>query len=107
MIRGTLKIQRIQKRWLPKAGLSKNLKKYNESLKAFDRAIELDPKNPDFWLAKGSALNIHGKFNESLKALNQAIALNRNDPSYYTAKASALAGLGRQYEALGRLMTRP
>jgi tetratricopeptide (TPR) repeat protein len=31
-----------------------NLKKYNESLKAFDRAIELDPKNPDFWLAKGS-----------------------------------------------------
>ncbi|HOV52211.1 MAG TPA: tetratricopeptide repeat protein, partial [Methanothrix sp.] len=46
----------------------------NESLKAIDKALEIDPKNPIAWEQKGSMLYYQTKrYNESLEAYDKAI----------------------------------
>jgi tetratricopeptide (TPR) repeat protein len=55
------------------AHFTNNRSRYNESLEAFDRALQIDPKNPRTWDLKGLALSEMRRYNESLKAYDKAI----------------------------------
>src|SRR5881227_2017151 len=67
-------------------------KRYEDAVKAFARAVSLDPKNPALWVSYGDALN----------------QLSPNDPEYMTraqrAWASALSVQPDYKPALDRMM---
>src|SRR5271157_1465361 len=49
---------------------------FHEAIKAYDKAIGIDPNNSDAWNGKGFALNKLNQYNEALKASNKAIEIN-------------------------------
>ena len=59
-----------------------NSGKYNEAIKAFDKAIEIKPHDSKFWNNKGYALSKQNKYYEALKAYEKAIEIN---PQYSKA----------------------
>lgn len=77
-----------------------HLGRYDDALKAFDRTIELDPKNSDAWGCKGSVLHLVGRTSEAIKAYDRAIELNPNDSELWTYKGVILKNFGRTDEAL-------
>jgi tetratricopeptide (TPR) repeat protein len=42
--------------------------KYDEAIQAFDKAIELNPDDPNTWFNKGIALLKQSKYDEAIKA---------------------------------------
>jgi tetratricopeptide (TPR) repeat protein len=89
--------------WVNKGVDLTDLGKYDEAIKAFDKAIELDPKNANAWQEKGWALHGLGRYNDAIKALDKAIELDQLDkPSSSVAwhiKGIVLEKLGRTAEA--------
>jgi tetratricopeptide (TPR) repeat protein len=88
------------------------MKRYNESLEAYDKAIELAAENnteelAQTWFSKASALNKTGRmeeatdaFQRSLKLYDEAIAENPGDVSLLEAKGRVLFNLERYDEAI-------
>ncbi len=56
-----------------------NLRKYNEAMESYDRAIKIDPNNAYAWYNKGNALYALGKYNEAMESYDRAIKI---DPNY-------------------------
>ena len=77
--------------------------KYNESIQAFDKAIELDPKHAYPWYNKGNALNNLGKYNEAVLAYNKAIEINPQYADAWNNKGDALYNLGKYNETIKAL----
>jgi len=74
---------------------------YRDSIRAFDRAAGLDPKNASIRVAKGNALSIDlARYNESIMAYDAAIQINPKDAGAWVGKGDALASLGRREEAI-------
>lgn len=62
--------------WRCRGNALSSLGKYNESLQAFDRAIELNSeKAPYAWTGKGDALLASGRYDEAIIAYDQALKL--------------------------------
>ncbi len=86
--------------WGMKGDSIRNLGKYNEAIKAYDKALEIDPRYYAAWRGKGKALYSLGKFDEAIKAYDKAIETNPQQYSndwYY--KGLALDKLGKSDEA--------
>jgi tetratricopeptide (TPR) repeat protein len=81
--------------WIDKGGECFTQGKYNDSLQAFENAINLDPENSEAWYNKGVVLFYKGIFNESLQAFNKAIEINPLDADAWYNKGSALTKLGK------------
>jgi tetratricopeptide (TPR) repeat protein len=79
-------------------------RKYNESLQAYDKAIEVANKNKtmlaEAWYGKGDVLIRMGKDDEALQAYENAIDLNQSCAIAWVGKAFALSRLKRYDEAL-------
>ncbi len=71
----------------------------NEALQAFDKAIELNPKNVDSWIRKGLILYLQDKNNEALQAFDKAIELDPRNAEAWGKKALVLIYLGKHEEA--------
>jgi len=52
--------------------------RYNESLQAYDRAIDLDPTDYEAWNNRGIDLGIMGRYDEAIASFEQAVALNQS-----------------------------
>ncbi len=72
--------------------------RYNESLQAYDRAIDLDPTDYEAWNNRGIDLGIMGRYDEAIASFEQAVGLNQ---SY----AEAWYNLGVIYEFKGYTYT--
>ena len=57
--------------------------KYEEAIKAFDNAIELDPSDANAYLDKGIALTNINLSKKAIKCFEIAIGLNPNNVSPY------------------------
>jgi tetratricopeptide (TPR) repeat protein len=55
------------------------LKRYEESLQALERAIELDPKNAKAFMGKATALSRLERYEETLQAFERAVELGPKD----------------------------
>ncbi|CAN5413396.1 hypothetical protein BH18THE2_BH18THE2_29620 [soil metagenome] len=66
----------LAKAWNNKGSALLQLRKYEESLQAFDISIGLDPNNAHAWSNKGMALHNQGRFDEAIKCLQKSIDLN-------------------------------
>jgi tetratricopeptide (TPR) repeat protein len=89
---------------------------FNQSVQAFDKALELDPESASAWHGRGVALIHLGRYEESqnlgtaeeitviydeaLKAMNRAIEIDPNTPGAQENKASLLEIMGRHEDAL-------
>ncbi|CAK60279.1 unnamed protein product (macronuclear) [Paramecium tetraurelia] len=62
------------------------LKKYEESIIEFDKAIKLNPNYDDYYNSKGQALQNLKKYEESIIEFDKAIELNPNYDDYYNSK---------------------
>ncbi|NMB85952.1 MAG: tetratricopeptide repeat protein [Methanothrix sp.] len=88
---------------------------FNQSIQAFDNALELDSESANAWHGKGVALihlgryeesqnlgtadEITGLYDEALKSINRAIEIDPNTPGARENKASLLEIMGRHEEA--------
>jgi len=73
---------------------------YDESLKAYDEALQLDGGNFKALFGKGVVLNALGRYDEAPAVLGESLRINPQDPHALGEKARALNGLGRHWEAL-------
>jgi len=55
------------------------LNKSDEAIKAYEKAIEINPNDSDAWYNKGVALDNLNKSDEAIKAYEKAIEINPND----------------------------
>ena len=69
--------------WSDKGGILSNLKRFNEAVTCYNKALELDNKNKYAWNNKGSILKKMNKTQEALDCFNKALEL---DPDYERAK---------------------
>jgi len=68
--------------WYSKGIFGVRLRRYEEAIQAFDKAIELDPNYARALYSKGSALYDQGKYNEAIEAYDKAIEI---EPQYAEA----------------------
>ena len=52
---------------------------FDEALSFFEQAVLLDPKNPDLWNFKGTALRSMGRYAESMECFNNSLKLDPRD----------------------------
>jgi len=64
--------------------ISKNL--YNNAIKDFSRAIEINPNYVDALINRGSAYSKLGRFNDALMDFNHALKFEKKDPELYNRR---------------------
>jgi len=78
--------------------------KFNESLLAYEKAIEIAGSDTsalsEAWRGKGTVLSQMGRSYEALAAQEKAIELNESDVAAWMGKAISLSKLGRDDEAI-------
>ena len=62
------------------------LGKHDEAIKAFDKAIEINPQDSYAWDGKGIALWKLDKYDEAIKAFDKAIEIDPHDSLGWTIK---------------------
>ena len=75
-----------------------NQEKFNDSLQAYNRALELDPNDSEAWNNKGIDEGLLGRYDEALKSFENAVVIN---DSY----AQAWYNMGVIYDTKGYYYT--
>ena len=52
---------------------------FDKSLECFEQSLIIDPKNPDLWNYKGTALRSLGRYGESMDCFNNSLKLDPRD----------------------------
>ena len=88
--------------WHGKANALHRLRRYEEAIVAYDKAISTNPQELEYSLFndKGGTLNKLGRHEEALQAYDKASQIDPDRPNAYYNKANALHKLGRYDEAL-------
>jgi tetratricopeptide (TPR) repeat protein len=86
--------------WVEKGNVFFYQSKYNGAIKAYDKAIEINPRLAGAWNNKGLTLEDIGKYDEAIKILDKAIEINPRLPEAWYNKGKALKGMGRYEEAI-------
>jgi len=83
--------------WSHKGSELMNSEKYDEAIKAYDKAIEINPLDSRAWYYRGVALSELGKFDEAQKYFAKVKEINSK--TWYN-KGIALGKLGKPDEAI-------
>lgn len=74
--------------------------KYDEALKCFEKAIDLNPYHADAWCNRGFALVELKKYDEAAEAFDKAIELAPKNADLYYNKGLALETQGKRDDAI-------
>ena len=80
-----------------------NLSEHEQAVAAFERAIELDVRNPNTWAGMGAALRMLGRFESSLDAIDRAIRMREKDSYLALQRGLTLVELDRNDEGFEEL----
>ena len=86
--------------WIDNGDALQQQLKCDEALKAYNRAIELDPNNARAWSGRGSALHELGNYGEAVQTYDKALELDPTLLILWEDKGSALTGQGKYDEAM-------
>jgi len=86
--------------WFEEGFALYNQGKYNDSIEAYGKALELDPKNESMWNNYGLGLYSLGRYDEAIEAYDRAIAISTSYADAWNNKGAALAVQGKYGEAL-------
>ena len=78
----------------------RHLEQYENAINDFDRAIELDPKNPKAYHHRGITKYKLGKYEEAINDFDKTIELNPKSTRAYNNRAIAKGELGKHEEAI-------
>lgn len=84
--------------YVAKARIYESLANYKDASDMWEKAIEMDDKQPDLYFAKGVCDLKAGNRSPALKSFNQCIALQPNEPQVYRYRSEALAA-NKDYSA--------
>jgi tetratricopeptide (TPR) repeat protein len=74
--------------------------KPQDSVKCYDKALDLAPDFAEAWKGKGDALSNQGKFESAVKCYNKALELNPDNYETWANKGRALGVLKRYNKGL-------
>ena len=80
-----------------------DLAQYENALKQFESATNLNPDYTDSWVGKGYALMYLNRFDEALASFDKAIKINAGDPNPWYNKACIYAVQNKKGEAIESL----
>jgi tetratricopeptide (TPR) repeat protein len=103
VIKSELQISRkelLEKEALLKGNEQLGNRDYNNALKYFDEALEINPNNANDWFNKGFSLAELGKHNEAIDCYDKVLEIDPNSVYAWNGKANALNGLGEYTEAI-------
>jgi tetratricopeptide (TPR) repeat protein len=86
--------------WFLEGNALYDQKKYDESLDAYNEAIQLEPGNVSIWSNKGNVLYDLKRYRDSVDACDEAIRLDPKDAIAWVNKGNALEKLDSFQEAL-------
>jgi eukaryotic-like serine/threonine-protein kinase len=86
--------------WNNKGASLDNLGCYEEGIRCFDKALELDPRDAFFWNNKGASLRSLGRYEESILCCDKALELDPRLAGAWNNKGNSLDDLGRFEEAI-------
>ena len=75
------------------------LKRYEDALASFDRAIALDPDGDAAIAGRTRSLKALGRTREALESANRAIAVRKDSPAHHSDRGLVLKALGQTGEA--------
>ncbi len=86
--------------WLSAGNLLKQKGNYTGAIAAYNRALEIDPKDKQVWLNKGDALNLLGNYTGAIAAYNRALEIDPNYVNAWDGKGWALNESGNYTQAI-------
>ena len=76
-----------------------DVKAYDNALRAYDKAIELNPNNAKLWHEKGNVLKQLDRGNEAIRAFDKSIEIDPGNIKAWYDKGVTLKELAREDEA--------
>ena len=93
--------------WYENGRMQEGRAPLEDVIKAYDKAIEINPNNATYWAAKGSTLsfwalttNNQSAYNESLQAYNRALQLDPKNPWTWDQMGSTFLQMKRYNDSL-------
>lgn len=77
-----------------------NLGHFREAISWFDRALSVDPQNPNTWVNKAVAVGTLGRIEEELRCYQKALAIAPDCADAWYNKGLAMTHLGRFEDAI-------
>ena len=85
--------------WEKFGGILFTQRDFEGAVKAYERAVQVDARRSNIWLALGDAYFALEQHREALRAYEQATILSPHDHQAWSSRATALDVLGHQQEA--------
>ncbi|MFZ2472484.1 MAG: tetratricopeptide repeat protein, partial [Methanothrix sp.] len=82
--------------------LARDLGRYNQSLEAYDRALQLDPWDGDILTGKANVLRSLGRYGEALEHYEKVLQLDMQSPHSFFYLAKAWLGKGEILRIQGK-----
>ena len=86
--------------WLDRGGLYATYGSYKAAIKAYDKALELNPNSDKAYFNRGLSYAEIGDLNQAMLDINKAISLNSGKENYYYARGRVQLLSGNKDEAL-------
>ncbi len=86
--------------WFEKGRVLNNAKKYDDAIDAFNKAIEIDPKNADFYFYRGGNYYDMKNFEQAILDAGKAIELDPKSFSGYGLRGLANRAMGNYGKAI-------
>lgn len=86
--------------WNNKGTSLEKMGRFEEAIQCYDKALEMNPNQPETWFNKGNSLGSLHRLDEAIKCHDKAIEINPNHPMGWNNKGAVLHELGRFDEAI-------
>src|SRR5215813_6271398 len=100
LIIGSKEVDAEGSKWVSKGDALNKMGNFSGAITAYDKALEIDPKDKQVWVSKGDALNKMGNFSGAITAYDKALEI---DPKYKWSLSNigwSLNGLGNYTQAI-------